>query len=780
MVRGWRLRRHAVIGGSILGHRGACNRARRARPGHVRFLFGRIEVHDLLPPTREGIGEDEHQVAGPSHAQGGFHGLLLIDDQCNAVIRNAVGAEGIREHHRHFVHPSPARAVIATADIGIEVRGGRHGANGMDVLVAAIAWRGEHADAPALHAHPVHELAHGAHRVGIVAVVIQHAEWMFVVHVQPARCLKERGVEGAQAVADVLEPHAHGEGHGRREHRVLYVERCTPLERGGNEVRPQQRDVRAVIVDGDHVAIHAGLDGARPATGTDVLPHDVVRRIHRHVADVPGLGIRGHAQRERIVGVQHCGIRRYLHDGALHFGELLQRLDPLLPEVIGLDVQHGAHVHVPHRHPRAQQTATSGLENSHLHRRIAQHDARGGRARHVALHGALAIDVDAIRGGEPHALACQLVDVREQPRGRRLAVRAGDRGNRHRARRILGKEHVDDLARCIARSPLTRRRVHAESRCRIHLADCTADVLVRLRDVWRQEVHAANVQANRLDGANGHFCVVRMHHVRHVRGSPARGQVGREAEIDVDTGSRNGRRRQTTFRQQRERLMIELDLRQHLLVPDPPARIGIHRGHQFRNGVHAVARHLARLALRYRNELAIHHQHAVVMPHDEAFNDHAARVLLRLGEPRGDLVRIGERDGHTTPMISVVRLGDHGKSHPLGGRHCALGSLDQLLLRHRQSQARKDAVGLLLVARKLHGHVRCATGYGGLDALLVAAIAQLDQTLVIETKPWDASLLGGMHDARRTRAQCTALRIANESITAGDEVKGVVEVARRS
>ena len=65
---------------------------------------------------------------------------------------------------------------------------------------------------------------------------------------------KKRGVEGAQAVADVLELDAHAEGHRRGEHRVLHVVHRPALERGRDQVGPEQRDVGAVIVDRDHLA----------------------------------------------------------------------------------------------------------------------------------------------------------------------------------------------------------------------------------------------------------------------------------------------------------------------------------------------------------------------------------------------------------------------------------------------------------------------------------------------------------------------------------------------
>ena len=69
-----------------------------------------------------------------------------------------------------------------------------------------------------------------------------------------ARHLEVRGVERAQALADVLDLDAHRVGHHRGEHGVLHVVQRLALEGRGDEVRPEQREVRALVVERDHAA----------------------------------------------------------------------------------------------------------------------------------------------------------------------------------------------------------------------------------------------------------------------------------------------------------------------------------------------------------------------------------------------------------------------------------------------------------------------------------------------------------------------------------------------
>ena len=66
---------------------------------------------------------------------------------------------------------------------------------------------------------------------------------------------------------------------------------------------------------------------------------------------------------------------RDLDHDALHLGELLERLDALEPQVIGLDVQHGTDIHLGDAHTRAQEPAARGFEHGGVDVGIREHHA---------------------------------------------------------------------------------------------------------------------------------------------------------------------------------------------------------------------------------------------------------------------------------------------------------------------------------------------------------------------------------------------------------------------
>jgi hypothetical protein len=80
-----------------------------------------------------------------------------------------------------------------------------------------------------------------------------------------------------------------------------------------------------------------------------------------------------------------------------------------------------------------------------------------------------------------------------------------------------------------------------------------------------------------------------------------------------------------------------------------------------------------------------------------------------------------------------------------------------VLARHGQAEVAEDAVGLLLVGRDLDRDVPRLRGDGRPDALLVAAVAELHERLVVEADPRDVAPLGGADQRARRRAELPAL-----------------------
>ncbi len=377
-----------------------------------------------------------------------------------------------------------------------------------------------------------------------------------------------------------------------------------------------------MVVDRDHLAVDAILERAGATARADVLADQRVLRIGRHVADVLRLGVPAHAQHQRVVGIQYRTVGRDLDHDALDLGELLERVHALQAEVIGLHVEYRADVDLRHAHAGADQPAARGLEHGEVDLRVGEHHPRRHRTRHVALDRALSVDVHAVGRGQARRVSGHLGDVREHPRGRGLAVRAGDRGDRHARGRARREQHVDHGTGRVARLALARRHVHPEARCRIDLADAAADRAIALRDVRGQEIHATHVEADCADRAHRHVAVVGVDHVGDVGGRAAGRQVRGRAQVHA--AARLGHRAgfEPGAREHRLRLRVEFEARQHLLVAYATARILVHDLDEFGDRAPPVADDVARRAAGRGDQLAVHHQQAMVVALEEALHDH--------------------------------------------------------------------------------------------------------------------------------------------------------------
>src|ERR671910_872048 len=134
---------------------------------------------------------------------------------------------------------------------------------------------------------------------------------------------------------------------------------------------------------------------------------------------------------------------------------------------------------------------------------------------------------------------------------------------------------------------------------------------------------------------------------------------------------------------------------------------------------------------------------------DEALDDDTPAVLPCHLERLRHLLPAHEMDRDASAMVSIVRLYHHGIADPLGRRDCILRGLNQALLRYRKAEIPENPVRLLFVGGKFDGDVGGSAGDGRLDSLLIAAVAELDQALVVEAYPRDPPLLGGPHQGHR-------------------------------
>ena len=92
---------------------------------------------------------------------------------------------------------------------------------------------------------------------------------------------------------------------------------------------------------------------------------------------------------------------------------------------------------------------------------------------------------------------------------------------------------------------------------------------------------------------------------------------------------------------------------------------------------------------------------------------------------------------------------------------------------YRQAEIAEDPVGLFLVGRDLHRDMVRLAGDRRLDALLVLAVPELDQAVVVEPQPRDVTLVGRPHQRRRARPQRAALGGLNELVALQGEHEGL-------
>ncbi len=306
--------------------------------------------------------------------------------------------------------------------------------------------------------------------------------------------------------------------------------------------------------------------------------------------------------------------------------------------------------------------------------------------------------------------------------------------------------------------------VHAEAGRGVDLDDRAADLLVAAGDVGRDEVHAADVEADGLHGALGHEPVVVVDDVGLVDRRAAGRQVAGRAQVE-DLPLREDRLGgQPGLLEQAERLVVDLQPGEVLLVADAAPRIAVDQLDELGDRAPAVPHDVAGDALRHRHHLAVHHQDPVVVPGLAGLDDHAVRVLLRLLEGGRAPGRGRDVDRDPAAVIAVERLDHHREADALGLLHRLLDVVHDALPRDRQAEVLQDAVGQPLVRGDLDRDLARLAGDRGLDAPLVLAVSELDQGGVVEAQPGDAALLSGLHQGAGRRSEGAALREAHQAL----------------
>ena len=223
--------------------------------------------------------------------------------------------------------------------------------------------------------------------------------------------------------------------------------------------------------------------------------------------------------------------------------------------------------------------------------------------------------------------------------------------------------------------------------------------------------------------------------------------------------------------------VVELEAGQHVLVAGAAAGVLVHLGHELGDGGAAVAHDVAGNAVGGGDELAVDDEEAVVVAQDHALDDDARALVDGALEGVGDLGVGGEVHRDAAAVVAVDRLHHHRVADGVGGVDGVLGVADVVLARDRQAEVGEEAGAELLVGGDLDGGVRGLAGQRRLDALLVLALADLDEAGVVEAHPGDVAGLGRADEGEGGGAEGAA---AGEMVEVVDRLGdvGALAVAR--
>ncbi len=149
--------------------------------------------------------------------------------------------------------------------------------------------------------------------------------------------------------------------------------------------------------------------------------------------------------------------------------------------------------------------------------------------------------------------------------------------------------------------------------------------------------------------------------------------------------------------------------------------------------------------------------------------------MPRLG-PRGGVAGphggvIGQVEDDAPAMVAVQRLDRHRVADGGGRSGRLLLVADHLGARHRHAGRRQQLVGQLLVGRDVDAQRAGLAGHGGADALLVDAVAQLHQRLLVQADGRDVAQGGLVQDGLGRRAERRALGQQDQLLELDAEVE---------
>ena len=299
--------------------------------------------------------------------------------------------------------------------------------------------------------------------------------------------------------------------------------------------------------------------------------------------------------------------------------------------------------------------------------------------------------------------------------------------------------------------------MHAQAGGGIDLNDAAALVFERLEDGVAHHVDTGDVEADGLCGSHRRGGEVGMHVVGDVGGGAAGRQVGVVAQDDADAARRHAVGRVTLFGQAGEGDLVEADLGQRRGVAIGAARVAIDDVDQFADGMCAVADDQRRVAPGSGDQLVADDQKAPVVA-GQVFLDHDV-----VAELDGDAVSLAhlllarQIDRDALALVAILRLDDDRQAHFLGRYPRVVLVLHRAAVGHGDAGRVQQLLGQFLVLGDGFGNGTGETGFGGLDALLLAAPAELDKAALRQAAEGNAAGGGGRDDGAGRGAEADVL-----------------------
>ena len=186
--------------------------------------------------------------------------------------------------------------------------------------------------------------------------------------------------------------------------------------------------------------------------------------------------------------------------------------------------------------------------------------------------------------------------------------------------------------------------------------------------------------------------------------------------------------------QEREREVVDLDLRQDLLVADAAARVPVDLGDELLDRALPVADDEGRHALRRADEAARDDEEAEVEALQELLDDDLVAKLQGVLVGEAELVLAADVRQHAPAVRGVERLDDDRPAEPLGDLDGFVLVAGDRAPRHGHAVVAEERLGQALVAGDLDAELAGRRRDRRLDPLLVDSRAEHDERAVVEAQ----------------------------------------------